>query len=631
MPVRHFGIGGEAEPVGAVALERQQIGQLADRREGGAAEQFDRHAPSPGGEIELDRLGRARQVDHAEQDFALPFAHVGEHLAVARLEETQPAAAEGLVVLAHGDQPLGPVEQRGRVAALRLDVHRLVAVDRVHDRRQVEPLRVDAREAGVAVRAPLHRRAHAVAVAEEDVVAHADLVAVVDDRRARQRHQQEIHQLDLVAAVVHQRRQAAADADVDAHARVGGIHLVHVVALAVGDHLQRQLVVVAQEDRPLAVVRNVRRLPHDLDDRVAVLLGHRHVDARHEREVVGHVAFVAVAEVFAHVLRPLVGFGQQHAVAVVGVDHRAHPLDHRMGFGQVLVVGAVAHAEVGNRIEAQAVDAEIEPEAHDADHRLHHRRIVVVEVRLVGEEAVPVIGLRHLVPGPVGFLRVGEDDARLGKLLVRVAPDVEVALARAGGGAARGLEPGVLVGSVVDDQFGDDPEAAPVRFADEDARVGERAVFRVHVAVVGDVVAVVLERGRIERQQPEGVDAEILQVVELLGQAAEIADAAAVAVVVGLDVQFVDDRVLEPERVILPAGGGLIVRHGIPFRRTAALRVRASGPVRSALATPGDRGRRKAGRSAAKPGPCSSSSCCRNCSMQASLTKVFAQNIIAQT
>ena len=40
------------------------------------------------------------------------------------------------------------------------------------------------------------------------------------------------------------------------------------------------------------------------------------------------------------------------------------------------------------------------------------------------------------------------------------------------------------------------------------------------------------------------------EVVELLGQAAEVADAVAVAVVEGADVHLVDDRVLVPERVV---------------------------------------------------------------------------------
>jgi hypothetical protein len=75
-----------------------------------------------------------------------------------------------------------------------------------------------ARKAGVAVGVPLHGGADAVAVAEVDVVAHADLVAVVHDGRAGEAEQQRVEQLDAAAVVVHQRREAAADADVDAHA-----------------------------------------------------------------------------------------------------------------------------------------------------------------------------------------------------------------------------------------------------------------------------------------------------------------------------------------------------------------------------------------------------------------------------
>ena len=60
---------------------------------------------------------------------------IGEHLAVGRIQEALGAAAEGVMGFAHGQHPAHPVEQRVRVARLRLDVHRLEAVDGVHDRR----------------------------------------------------------------------------------------------------------------------------------------------------------------------------------------------------------------------------------------------------------------------------------------------------------------------------------------------------------------------------------------------------------------------------------------------------------------------------------------------------------------
>ena len=82
-----------------------------------------------------------------------------------------------------------------------------------------------------------------------------------------------------------------------------------------------------------------------------------------------------------------------------------------------------------------------------------------------------------------------------------------------------------------------------------------RAEVGIDAAIVGDVVAVVLAGARIERQQPQRVDAEVLQIIELLGQAGEVADAVAVAVGERLDVKLIDDRVLVPEVVLRPWAG----------------------------------------------------------------------------
>ena len=209
----------------------------------------------------------------------------------------------------------------------------------------------------------------------------------------------------------------------------------------------------------------------------AVLARQRHVHARHQREVERHVAFVAVAEILLGVLRPLIGLGQQHAAGIRGVDIGADAFQHVMGLRQVLVVGALALDQIGHGIEPQPVDAHVEPEVHDAQHRLQHFGIVEIEVGLVGVEAVPVIGVGHRIPGPVRALGIEEDDARAAVFLVVVRPDVEVALGRSRRRLAGALEPGMLVGGVVDHQLGDDADAAPMRLVDEALDVVERAVL----------------------------------------------------------------------------------------------------------------------------------------------------------
>ncbi len=104
----------------------------------------------------------------------------------------------------------------------------------------------------------------------------------------------------------------------------------------------------------------------------------------------------------------------------------------------------------------------------------------------------------------------------------------------------------MLVGGVVDDQLGDDPQLALVRLADEPTHVAQRAVVGMHPRVVGDVVAVVTERGGIEGHHPDGGDPEVGEVVEARGQAPEVADAVARGIPEGPHRDLVDDRVLVP-------------------------------------------------------------------------------------
>jgi hypothetical protein len=171
--------------------------------------------------------------------------------------------------------------------------------------------------------------------------------------------------------------------------------------------------------------------------------------------------------------------------------------------------------------------------------------VVVVEVGLVGEEAVPEVLAADGIPGPVGRLGVREDDPRLLVELVGVRPDVPVGL-RVVLALARLLEPRVVAGRVVHDQVGDDPDPALVRGVDERLDVLDRPVVGMDGVEVGDVVAAVAQRRLEHGQQPDAVDAQPLQVVELLGQPAEVPGAVAVAVEEPAQVDLVEDGGLVP-------------------------------------------------------------------------------------
>ena len=82
----------------------------------------------------------------------------------------------------------------------------------------------------------------------------------------------------------------------------------------------------------------------------------------------------------------------------------------------------------------------------------------------------------------------------------------------------------------------------------EGLEVLERAIRRVHVVILSDVVSVVPQRRRIEGKQPDGVDSEAAQVVEPGREAWEVSDAIIVGIRKGPHVDLIDDRILVPER-----------------------------------------------------------------------------------
>ena len=74
----------------------------------------------------------------------------------------------------------------------------------------------------------------------------------------------------------------------------------------------------------------------------------------------------------------------------------------------------------------------------------------------------------------------------------------------------------MLIGGVIDDELDHHLHLAVMGGRKECSEIVERAINRMNVHIVGDVVPVVSERRGKERQQPEAGNAQILQIIELL-------------------------------------------------------------------------------------------------------------------
>src|SRR5262245_20671845 len=101
------------------------------------------------------------------------------------MEKLNRSTAKNLEPFSKPDHVSHPVQKGAGVTDLSFDVDGLVSVHGIHDHWAIELGRVGTRETGITIGTPLHRSSNTVAVAEINVVAHSNFVAVIDDRRAR--------------------------------------------------------------------------------------------------------------------------------------------------------------------------------------------------------------------------------------------------------------------------------------------------------------------------------------------------------------------------------------------------------------------------------------------------------------
>jgi hypothetical protein len=209
-------------------------------------------------------------------------------------------------------------------------------------------------------------------------------------------------------------------------------------------------------------------------------------------------------------------------------------------------------------VDPESVDPAVEPEAQDAAELGPHVGVRPVEIglRRVEEVQVPLsggaVGLGDARPRRTAEDRLPVVRGHVSMQALAVAEHVARTLGAARLGRERRLEPLVLVGRVVGDQVDDEADAAGMRLGDQLVEVVERAEDGIDVAVVGDIVAGILLRRGHERRQPQRVDAELGQVVEVRRDAPQIADAVAVRIREGARVDLVDHGRAPP----LPTGVG---------------------------------------------------------------------------
>ena len=156
------------------------------------------------------------------------------------------------------------------------------------------------------------------------------------------------------------------------------------------------------------------------------------------------------------------------------------------------------------------------------------------------------VGLGHPGPGRAAELRDPVVRRQFAARAAPVAEDEPGSFRAAGRRGQRGAEQRMRAGAVVGHQVDDDPDLVRGRVLDQMVEVGHGPEQRVHGAVIADVIPAVGQRGRVERGQPDGVDAEVGQVPQAGPQPRQVTHAVAIRVGEAARVHLVDDRVLPP-------------------------------------------------------------------------------------
>ncbi|MNN07338.1 hypothetical protein D3C81_1201620 [compost metagenome] len=229
-------------------------------------------------------------------------------------------------------------------------------------------------------------------------------------------------------------------------------------------------------------------------------------------------------------------------VRVVRAEAAADALVGRLG--RVVAQLRVMEAEV-DRIQAEAIHAPVQPEAHVVQGRLLHLRMVEIQIRLVHQEVVQVVLLAARLPLPGATAEQRQPVVGRGAVLARIHPHIPVRLRIAAVLPAL-AEPGMLDRGMAEHLVDHHLQAQAMSLGQQPVEVVKAAEQRIDIAVVGDVIAEVGHRRTEERRDPDRIHAQRGDVVQTLDDAGQVAYPVAVGVEETARVDLVDDGSAPP-------------------------------------------------------------------------------------
>ena len=187
-------------------------------------------------------------------------------------------------------------------------------------------------------------------------------------------------------------------------------------------------------------------------------------------------------------------------------------------------------------IQTEAGNAPLHPKAHDVPDFRPQLRAVQIQVGHLRPEAsliVPLFPGQGVVSGVWGILRkvvkvyIGADGG------VRLLPRLQTLQI-----SLRFLEPGVHGGGVVEHQVENHRNAPLLAGSHEIVKILQRAKLGVDAIIVHDIILMV-SGGRMDGGQPDAAHTQLLQIVQLRGDAVQVTHSVPVGIAEGIDKNFI--------------------------------------------------------------------------------------------
>ena len=221
------------------------------------------------------------------------------------------------------------------------------------------------------------------------------------------------------------------------------------------------------------------------------------------------------------------------------------PMGAKTGIGRV-VAKLLVLDQVPDHVDAKAVNALAEPEAHDIVDRRAHLWVAPVEVGLLRQEGMIIILLRVRVILPRAAAEFRHPVIRRAAVGPRIAPQIPVAL-RIIPRTPAFDEPRMPVGGMIGHQIEDQLQAGAMDRRHQRIEIRHRAEQRIDAAVIRNVVAKVGHRRGKDRRQPDRIDSKRAQIRQPFDDPADIADAVAVGILIGAWIDLIKDAVSPPD------------------------------------------------------------------------------------